>query len=332
MSLAGTSLEVPASVAPCSRMNLMEDSAAPAGTFVRGGAGVDLPTWKAAVGGVSAVLLAILFFASGCWKLTEPFVWSQLLTEFQVPSQLALPFTLALGIGETFSAALIIVPRFRRWGSWLIGLMLVAFMVYIGLNYSHLAGKECSCFPLVKRTIGPGFFVGDAVMLLMALAAGYWSRHSEGVRAALVILGAVAVFAGVSFGVNATRQSGLRAPDAVMVDGKTYSLRQGDIFVFFYDPECLHCDAAARRMAKLNWKDTKVLALPTRVPQFAAAFLHDTGLQAVTSLEVQTLRQTFKFVDPPYGVALKNGHQKAAIANFDESEPAKTLREIGFVE
>src|ERR1700694_3549726 len=116
----------------------MEDSTASAGTLARSGAGVDLPAWKAAVGGVSAVLLAILFFASGCWKLTEPFVWSQLLTEFQVPSQLALPFTLALGIGETFSAALIIVPRFRRWGSWLIGLMLVAFMAYIGFKYPQL--------------------------------------------------------------------------------------------------------------------------------------------------------------------------------------------------
>ncbi len=310
----------------------MEESTAPAGTFVRSGAGVDLPGWKSALSGVSAVLLAILFFASGCWKLTEPFQWSQALTEFLVPSQFALAFTLALGIGETLAATLIVVPRFRRWGSWLIGLMLMAFMLYIAINYSHLAGKECSCFPLVKRTIGPAFFVGDGLMLLMALAAGAWSRRSEGVRGALVILGAVLVFAGVSFGINATRQSGLRAPDLVTVDGKPYSLQQGDIFVFFYDPECMHCDAAARRMAKLNWKSTKVVALPTRVPQFADAFLHDTGLRAVTSLDAQTLRQTFKFVDPPFGAALTNGRQKAAIANFDDSEPAKTLRAIGFVE
>src|SRR5260370_35319290 len=100
-------------------------------------AGIDFPAWKKAIGGTAAVLLAILFFASGCWKLTDPFQWTQALTEFQVPSQLALPFTLALGIGETFAAALIIVPRFRRWGSWLIGLMLVAFMGYIGAHYSR---------------------------------------------------------------------------------------------------------------------------------------------------------------------------------------------------
>ena len=85
-------------------------------------------------------------------------------------------------------------------------------------------------------------------------------------------------------------------------------------------------------MSKLNWKDTQVVAIPTRVQQFAADFLKDTGLHARTSLDVQTLRGIFKFIDPPYGVALENGRQKAAVINFDESEPAKTLRPVGFIE
>ena len=42
-------------------------------------ASFDLPAWKKAIGGVCAVLLAILFFVSGAWKLTDPFVWSQAL-------------------------------------------------------------------------------------------------------------------------------------------------------------------------------------------------------------------------------------------------------------
>jgi len=37
-------------------------------------------------------------------------------------------------------------------------------------------------------------------------------------------------------------------------------------------------------------------------------------------------------VDPPYGVALEHGRQKAAIVSFEENEPAATLRKIGFVE
>jgi len=310
----------------------MSDSTADTADLGLEAVGADLPAWKKAAGSSAAILLALLFFVSGCWKLTDPFQWAHALTEFRVPSAWSLPFTLATGIGETFAAVLILVPRFRRWGSLLIGLLLIVFMVYIGANYSTLAGKDCSCFPLVKRTIGPGFFIGDIVMLLMAAIAGWWTRTSENLRAALVVLGIVVVFAGVSFGVNATRLSGLKAPDTITVDGKPFSLDQGDIFLFFYDPECLHCDAAAKRMSKLNWKDTKVVAIPTNDAKFAAAFLHDTGLTAVTSLDLDLLRSTFKFVDPPYGVALQRGRQKAAIASWEDREPAATLRRIGFVE
>ena len=310
----------------------MSDSTADPADLGLEAAGGDLPAWKKAIGAGAAILLAIVFFASGCWKLTDPFQWANVLSEFRLPASMSLPFTLATGIAETLAAVLILVPRFRRWGSWLIALLLLAFMVYIGVNYGALAGKECSCFPLVKRTIGPGFFIGDTVMLLLAALAGWWTRPSENIRAALVVLGAVVVFAGVSFGVNATRQSGLKAPASITVDGKPYSLEQGQIFLFFYDPQCLHCDAAARRMAKLNWKSTKVVAIPTQEARFAAAFLHDTGLSAGTSNDLQLLRGIFQFVDPPYGVALERGRQKAAIASFEESEPAATLRRIGFVE
>ena len=310
----------------------MSDSMVEAAELGLAPAGVDLPAWKKTISGVAALLLTILFFASGAWKLTDPFQWAQALTEFKVPAAFALPFTLALGIGETLAAVLVLVPRFRRWGSWLIALMLLAFMVYVGANYGALAGKDCSCFPIVKRTIGPGFFVGDALMLLMAVIAGWWARPSENIRAALVVLGIVVVFAGASFGVNAARQSGLKAPASITVDGQPLSLQKGDIFLFFYDPECMHCDAAARRMAKLNWKSTKVIAIPTHDPQFAASFLHDTGLKAGTSNDLQLLRSTFQFVDPPYGVALERGRQKAAIAAFEENEPAATLHRLGFVE
>jgi uncharacterized membrane protein YphA (DoxX/SURF4 family)/thiol-disulfide isomerase/thioredoxin len=297
-------------------------------------AGLDLPAWKRAIGTTSAVLLAILFFSSGAWKLSDPFWWSQFLTELRVPASLALPGAVATGIGETLGAVLIMVPRFRRWGSWLIGLLLVVFMLYIGANYTTLAGKECSCFPLVKRTIGPGFFVGDLVMLAMAVLAGWWARRSESLRAALVVLGIIVVFAGVAFGVNFTRQEGIQAPASITVDGKPFSLSQGHVFLFFYNPECMHCDAAARRMSKLNWKNTQVVSIPINDPQFAASFLRDTGLRAGTSNDLELLRKTFKFVDAPYGVALDRGHQKAAIAAaaFEDAEPAATLHRLDFVE
>ena len=44
-------------------------------------------------------------------------------------------------------------------------------------------------------------------------------------------------------------QTGTKAPDSITVDGKPYSLQHGKIFLFFYDPNCGHCDAAARTMS-----------------------------------------------------------------------------------
>jgi uncharacterized membrane protein YphA (DoxX/SURF4 family)/thiol-disulfide isomerase/thioredoxin len=298
-------------------------------------ASFDLPAWKKAIGGVCAVLLTIVFFVSGAWKLADPFKWSQFLEEFHVSGGLALPGALALGVAEMLGGVLILVPRFRRWGSWLVGALLLMFMIYIGVNYSTLVGKDCSCFPLVKRTVGPAFFIGDGAMFAMAVVAGLWARTSKNVRGALVILGAVVVFAAASFGVNLAHETGLKAPDSITVDGKPFSLQDGKTFLFFYDPTCPHCEAAARKMAKLNWKDTSIVAIPIDTPQFAASFLHDTGLKAGTSNDLPVLMKTFKFTTAPYGVALVRGHQKAAVdvGQFEkDGEPAATLRNLGFIE
>ena len=298
-------------------------------------ASFDLPAWKKAIGTLCGVLLALVFVVTGAWKLSDPFRWSEFLEQLRVASAFALPLTLALGVGEMFGGVLVLVPRFRRWGAWLVGLLLVAFMIYIGINYSALVGKDCSCFPLVKRTVGPAFFFEDGGMLAMAVLAGMWARASVNLRAAAVILGAVVVFAGASFGVNLAHESGLKAPDSIVVDGKPFSLQDGKTFLFFYDPTCPHCEAAARKMAKFHWKDTAIVAIPIDTPQFAASFLHDTGLKAGTSNDLPVLTKTFKFSTAPYGVALVRGHQKATIdvGLFEkEGEPAATLRNLGFIE
>lgn len=295
-------------------------------------AGVDLPAWKTAVAVGSAVMLALVFIIAGGWKVTDPFGSAARLAQAKVPGALSLPGTVSLGSIELFTAALLLVPRLRRWGSILTAALYVFFMVWVGYYYNDLRGAECSCFPWLKRTVGPGFFIGDGVALALAGLAAWWSRPSSGLRTASMILGAVAVFAGVSYGVAMTQNSGTKAPEFATVDGKQTSLSAGKILLFFFDPECLHCDAAAKRMAKWNWKDTRVISIPTRMPQFANEFLQTTKLKAGISPDNQMLKQTFPFGDPPFGVALENGRQKAALAIFDESQPEKQLREMGYIE
>ena len=291
-----------------------------------------MPAWKGVISTVGAVLLGLLFIVSGVYKIMDPLGWAAGLIQFKVPAALSIPATLLLGTGETFAGVLLMVPRFRRWGAWLVGLLLVVFMAYLGINYNALQGADCTCFPLIKRVVGPGFFVGDTIMLLVAVLAGVWARRSESLRSAVIILGAVAVFAGVSFGVTYARQSGLQAPDSITVDGQPYSLQHGKVFLYFFDPECSHCFAAAKNMSKFTWKGAKVIAVPTAQPRFAQGFLQDTNLKAGVSNDLEFLRRTFSFVAGPYGVALENGRQKQAFINFDDNEPKESLKKLGFIE
>ena len=313
------------------RMNNMDNSMAqPFGA----GRSIDLPAWKTVLSSLAALVVAVLFVASGVWKIMDPFTWRTMVEQLKVPYVFSMPLTIALGIAETFAGVSILVPRFRRWGAWLAMLLLTVFMLYMGLNYSTLAGKECSCFPWVKRSVSPEFFLGDVLMLVAAAIAAWWARPSTGLRSAAVVLGAIAVFSAVSFGVNAARQTGTKAPDSIIVDGQPFSLQHGRVFLFFYDPQCSHCDRAARDMSKMNWGDTKILAIPTVEPRFAAAFLRDTGLKAGTSLELDRLKKAFPFKsDPPYGVALENGREKGAVARYGEAnEPEATLKALGMVQ
>jgi uncharacterized membrane protein YphA (DoxX/SURF4 family) len=289
--------------------------------------------WKTYASHVAAFAVALLFLTAGIWKMTQPFQWARMVEDLRVPYQLSLAATLALAISETLAGALVLIPRFRRWGASLAALLLVVFMIYIGVNYSALLGKECSCFPWVKRTIGPGFFEGDALMLLAALMAAWWSRPSTGIRRAVIVLGIIAAVTASSFGLATARLSGTKAPASITVDGKAYSLQKGRVFLFFYDPQCGHCDAAARHMSKYNWKqDVTVIAIPTQQQQWAGAFLSDTGFKAKTSLDLDLLKKTFPFGDPPYGVFIENGREQAPVPHYDEPEPSETLKKLGLIE
>jgi len=290
-----------------------------------------LPAWKNFIGGFAAVALAFAFLIAGLWKITDPVAASVRLSQVQVPGELSLAAAVLLGISETFAGVLLLVPRFRRWGAWLAGALLIAFVVYIGAFYDVLRGEECNCFPWIKRAVGPAFFVGDAIMLALAMPAAWWARRPDGKRSAAVILGAVTVFALVSYGVTVVRQSGVTAPATIVAGGERISLHEGRAFLFFFDPECLHCDQVARELARLAWGETRVVGVVVAQPQFGAEFMKETGLPGVLSADAETLRKTFSFVDVPYAVALEQGTQRAAFVHFDGTGPADTLRRLGFV-
>ncbi len=292
---------------------------------------LELPGWKTAASWTGAILIAMLFLASGIWKITDVPSAAMRMAQARVPEALSEAAALGFGIVETIGAVLILAPRFRRWGAILTSLLLIAFMIYIGVNYNALRGDDCSCFPWIKRAVGPGFFIGDTVMLLLAVCAGLWAKPSGSLRSAVLVCGAVVVFAFVSYGVDAARQTGTKAPDTIQVAGQPYSIAHGKAFLYFFNPMCMHCFDAAQRMSKLNWGATKVIAVPVEQEQFGPQFLHDTGLKAVVTSDFQKLAPTFSYSTYPFGVALENGREKAALTKFEGDEPTASLKKLGLV-
>ena len=293
---------------------------------------LEMSGWKTALGWIAAALLFLLFASSGIWKLAAPTAWSMRIAELRFPASLSTAAALAFGIAETAGAVLILIPRFRRWGAILIAILLAGFMGYFALNYNALHGAECSCFPWIKRVVGPEFFIGDGIMLLLAMAAGLWAKPAAGLSTASLILATIVVCAFASYGFDLARQTGTKAPDTIAVNGQPYSIRSGKVFLFFFNPQCMHCYDAAKTMSQYHWRDTRVIGVPVEQPQYADQFLQETGLKAPVTSDFATLKTTFSYTAYPFGVAIENGRERSPITQFEQNEPESTLRKLGFIQ
>jgi uncharacterized membrane protein YphA (DoxX/SURF4 family) len=287
--------------------------------------------WRSWAAAGCAILLALLFLVAGIWKLSDPFATEARMTQALVPKPLAMPVALMAGIGETWIGVLLLVPRWRRWGAWLAGLALVVFMLYFAVFYNQLRGEDCSCFPWLKRVVGVEFFVSDALMLAAAVVAGLWSARSTSLKQAAMALAAIVVMALAVFGATMTQRSGVLAPAQIQVDGKPFPLHEGRVLVFFFDPECSHCFQSARELGKLEWNGVRVVVAPTVNPQWALAFLRDAGLRAGVTFDAAKLRETFRFTDPPYAVALENGRARASFTFAEGEDVSGQLRKLGWL-
>lgn len=289
---------------------------------------------RSAAGWLSAILLSAIFLLAGLWKLTDPHGAAARLAQARVPEALSVATALGLGTIEAFTGLTLLFPRWRRWGAWLSALLLAAFMLFIGVHYTELRGGECNCFPWIKRAVGPGFFLGDGVMLALAFLAAGTSRASSGYRNAAMVFVGVCAFAAISLAITAQIRQGTAAPATISAEnGSPISLKSGKVLIFFFNPQCMHCLDAGRKLAALDWGSTRFVGVPTENPRFGAWFMRKAGLQGrgPVSPDLDLLRKTFPFGTPPAAVALEDGHEKAMLLQFEGPQPGQTLKRLGFV-
>ena len=277
--------------------------------------------------------MAVLWFTAGFWKLSDISGWQLKLTQLLVPMRWSLVGTLAVGAAEVIAGVLLLRAPWRRWGGWLSALLLVAFMAYMGLNYETLRGEDCSCFPWLERAVGPAFFWSDAAMLAAALLAVRFSPSPSRPRGALAVVVIVALFAGVMLGVDRLgSQAGDTVPSTITADGESYDLGSGKVFLFFFNPSCLHCLDAGQTMSKFKWR-ADFIGIPTQDPDWGPGFLEDAGLRGVKlSPDLELLKQTFRFEDVPYGALLESGAILERVVFWEEPGLSETLRRHSFID
>ena len=290
-------------------------------------------SWTSWVGWSAAVIMAVLWFTAGLWKLTDISGWQLKLTQLLVPVNLSLVGTLLVGISEVTAGVLLLRPAWRRWGGWLSAVLLVGFMAYMAINYQTLQGEDCSCFPWLERAVGPAFFWSDAVMLAASLLAVRFSTQPSDLRRAGIAVAAVAAFAAVMLGIDRIEpESDLAAVGSITVDGAPYDLEQGKAFLFFFNPSCMHCLHAGQTMSKYTWR-VDFVGIPTQDPDWGPGFVEDSGLIDVQlSPDVERLREIFEFHDVPYGALVENGEVLERLVFWEEPALSETLRLHGFIE
>lgn len=292
------------------------------------------PAWKTGIGWTAAILMAALWLVAGVWKLTDLSAFQVKLTQLLVPVSLSMPATLALVVSELTAGVLLLVPAWRRIGGYFSAFLLLVFMAYVAYNYEPLRGADCSCFPWLERAVGPAFFWSDGAMVALALVAAWFSRPPARMRQAAMAVVAVAALTGVGFAVDqsAAPVAAGELPARIAIEGGELALTEGPVFLYFFNPTCLHCLDAGIIMSGYEWKATYV-GIPTQDFDFGPQFVSDAGLKNVKlSPELERLKPIFPFDDVPYAVALKDGQVLAQLRFFEEPALGEKLREIGFID
>lgn len=289
--------------------------------------------WTHWLGLAAAAVMAVLWLTAGLWKLSDISGWQLKLTQLLVPVQWSLAGTLAVGVAEVTAGVLLVRPSWRRWGGWLSTVLLVGFMAYLGLNYETLRGEDCSCFPWLERAVGPAFFWSDAAMLAASLLAVRFSPSPARARGTLAPVLIVALFAAVMLGVDRLgSQAGGEMQATIAADGEPYDLGSGKVFLFFFNPSCMHCLDAGQTLSKYAWR-SDFIGIPTQDPDWGPGFLEDAGLRDVKlSPDLTSLKQTLSFEDVPYGALLENGSILERVVFWEEPGLSEALRRHGFID
>ncbi len=291
-------------------------------------------------GWVLALALAAVFGVAGAWKLYDPAAAARQQVVLGLPAAWATPFVVLLGSLELLAAALVLAPPLRRSGAALAAGLTIVFLLYLGVNYSRVKGKECGCLPGRTRNVGAMFFLEDGLLLAAAAASALLSgrtvwtaRRVAGLGAAFVMLAGAGwassrldkpLFAGSPpLALQMMDRSG-RLHQRTFSSGERYLL-------YFENPTCGSCLLASEALRKLPLK-LPLIALPTEQLESSYRELDEVGLRdAEVSTDFEPLSRRLGVERIPSMFLMDGSMPRAVVVDFQEPELSRRLRELGII-
>lgn len=125
---------------------------------------------------VARSAMALLFVVAALHKLRDRDAFRATLDAYALlPQALSAPLARAVPVLEIAAAVLLVTPRAAAAGGALAALLLGVYALAMGVNL--LRGRrdlDCGCMgPGARSPVGPGLIVRNAVLIAVALVAGF---------------------------------------------------------------------------------------------------------------------------------------------------------------
>lgn len=217
---------------------------------------------QAQIGRLAAIGLGIVFVLAGTLKVADPWSFLGSLPAYGIPPVLRVPITVLMPTVEVVLGAMLLAGWRTRTASLAAAGVLGAFSAVIAYGWSTGTLQDCGCFgPMLKRT-PPEALAQDAAFIGLAVLGLLWAPLSKleltrfrlGTLATVAVL-SVAMIGGTLWADTATLEERIAAAEyAVGSDVPTLdslNLRNRDVFLYLFHPECPHCIRNGPAMARI---------------------------------------------------------------------------------
>ena len=116
------------------------------------------------------VPLSLVFIYAALEKIADPAAFALTIDNYRLfpPWSLA-PLAIALPWLELWAGLLVLVGFWKRPAAFILGILLIAFMMAVGYNLYRGLDFECGCFGSGSRRAGINLMWQDALLLVCAI-------------------------------------------------------------------------------------------------------------------------------------------------------------------